>query len=171
MNLAKFRKSLEDAEASHRITLMEGAWASIEHKQVALADCYPSWESKGYNDALFFTEMILNEKDFTKVTERLDRLLKADAKIVAKIEADKFQVEYRMFTSKRNKYLADTDWTQLADVELDKKSRDNYRKYRKYLRNLPDLYQKKVVDKLEVLDLTAYLGSYLYSINLPLGTL
>ena len=38
----------------------------------------------------------------------------------------------------RNRLLIDTDWTQLPDAPLDGKTKKYYRKYREYLRELPE---------------------------------
>ena len=39
---------------------------------------------------------------------------------------------------KRNQYLRDTDWTQLADVALDESEVVRYAMYRRYLRDITD---------------------------------
>ena len=70
------------------------------------------------------------------------------------------------FRQERTNRLNSTDWTMLPDVDLDKKLREDYRKYRKYLRKLPELYRLKIVDELKVLSFDEYVDSYLYRIDI-----
>jgi hypothetical protein len=50
----------------------------------------------------------------------------------------------------RNKKLAETDWTQYADVPLDTKVRTRYRSYRKYLRDTPNRYNNNSIAKFKI---------------------
>ena len=50
-----------------------------------------------------------------------------------------------MFRHKRMLALQETDWTQLADVDLDTEERKEYRSYRNYLRDLPKHYDDSSV--------------------------
>lgn len=52
---------------------------------------------------------------------------------------------WRLFRKKRNEFLNKTDWTQLADCELDTEHRKEYRAYRSYLRVLPKLYDDSTI--------------------------
>jgi len=68
-----------------------------------------------------------------------------------KIIGDIVYIKYKIITfpkedlinklrEERNKILADTDWTQLPDVNLPEHDRQRYLKYRQNLRNLPNKY-------------------------------
>lgn len=50
-----------------------------------------------------------------------------------------------LFRKRRNKFLQETDWTQLADCEMDTEQRKEYRAYRSYLRVLPKLYDDSTI--------------------------
>lgn len=50
-----------------------------------------------------------------------------------------------IFREKRNILLQKTDWTQLADCELNTEQRKEYRAYRSYLRVLPKLYDDSTI--------------------------
>jgi hypothetical protein len=52
---------------------------------------------------------------------------------------------WRLFREKRTKFLYATDWSQLADCELDTEQRKEYRSYRSYLRVLPKLYDDSTI--------------------------
>lgn len=121
-------------------------------------------ESIGVDLTKYYMESIILEKDLGKAAECLHNICVLDKQITAEKESKKLLKEYEVFIVKRNLYLKESDWSQLPDVDLDRKEKEDYRKYRKYLRNLPELYKTKVVDKLEVLDMVAYKKSYLYSI-------
>lgn len=59
-------------------------------------------------------------------------------------------MNWTLLRAKRNKFLADTDKTQLADYPIDTKQRTKYRDYRQYLRDLPKLYNDSTVSKAKV---------------------
>lgn len=62
-----------------------------------------------------------------------------------------------MLRQKRDKLLSETDKTQLADFPLDTKTRGLYRDYRKYLRDLPKLFNEETVKTAKVKSFTEWL--------------
>lgn len=51
----------------------------------------------------------------------------------------------------RKKALMETDWTQIADNQMDSKVRQMYREYRQYLRDLPLQYNDVSIDRYKVM--------------------
>jgi hypothetical protein len=60
------------------------------------------------------------------------------------------QKHWHMLRARRNKLLEETDKTQLADFPLDTKTRSQYKDYRKYLRDLPPMYNDDSVKDFKV---------------------
>lgn len=83
---------------------------------------------------VYFTELIANEKNKTLAEKRL-RVLE-DLRV--RNEEDRVQKAIERLTRERNDLLKETDWTQLPDVPLTQDDKKKYRKYREYLRELPD---------------------------------
>lgn len=59
---------------------------------------------------------------------------------VQKEELDSTEELWSVLRKRRLLKLQETDWTQLADAELDTETRKEYRQYRSYLRDLPKLH-------------------------------
>jgi hypothetical protein len=57
---------------------------------------------------------------------------------------------WAVFRKKRHLKLRETDWTQLADVDLETEERKEYRQYRNYLRELPSLYNDSSISHAKV---------------------
>ena len=57
--------------------------------------------------------------------------------INTKIAELKSAEPYRLLREKRNKLIAETDWTQLKDIDLDFIRERNWKNYRQALRDLP----------------------------------
>jgi len=53
---------------------------------------------------------------------------------IAQLEAEE---PYKLLREKRNKLIAETDWTQLKDIDLDIIRERNWKNYRQALRDLP----------------------------------
>ena len=68
------------------------------------------------------------DKNQTKPTED---------EINTKIAELKSAEPYRLLREKRNKLIAETDWTQLKDIDLDIIRERNWKNYRQRLRDLP----------------------------------
>ena len=75
------------------------------------------------------------DKTQTKPTEE-----EINAKI-AELEAAE---PFRLLRIERNRRLAETDWTQLKDVDLDLIRERNWKNYRQVLRNLPSVSDPKL---------------------------
>ena len=54
-----------------------------------------------------------------------------------KIEELKISEPFRLLREERNKLIAETDWTQLKDIDLDIIRERNWKNYRQALRDLP----------------------------------
>ena len=48
------------------------------------------------------------------------------------------QEPFRLLREERNKLIAETDWTQLKDIQLDSIREKNWKDYRQVLRDLPN---------------------------------
>ena len=63
--------------------------------------------------------------------------LPTEDKVNAKIDELKSAQPYRLLREKRNELIAETDWTQLKDIDLDIIRERNWKNYRQALRDLP----------------------------------
>ena len=69
----------------------------------------------------------------------LDKIQKkpSQQQIEEKIVQLKAAEPYRLLREERNKLIAETDWTQLKDIDLDIIRERNWKNYRQALRDLP----------------------------------
>ena len=63
-----------------------------------------------------------------------------------KIEELKISEPFRLLREIRNKLIAETDWTQLKDIDLDIIRERNWKNYRQALRDLPAKSNPKLDD-------------------------
>ena len=63
-----------------------------------------------------------------------------------KIEELKISEPFRLLREERNKLIAETDWTQLKDIDLDIIRERNWKNYRQALRDLPAKSNPKLDD-------------------------
>ena len=77
------------------------------------------------------------DKNQTKPTEE---------EINAKISELKNAEPFRLLREERNKLIAETDWTQLKDIDLDIIRERNWKNYRQALRDLPEKSNPKLDD-------------------------
>jgi hypothetical protein len=96
-----------------------------------------------YNPEAFSADNIYDSKALWGNTVKKPTLLDLESyykkalEREAREDADKCWKELRELRSKK---LAETDWTQYADVPMETKDRMRYREYRKYLRDRPRSY-------------------------------
>ena len=64
-----------------------------------------------------------------------------------KIEELKISEPFRLLREERNKLIAETDWTQLKDIDLDIIRERNWKNYRQALRDLPSTANPKLTEK------------------------
>ena len=71
--------------------------------------------------------------------EWLDKtqIMPTEDEINAKIVELNAQEPFRLLREERNKRIAETDWTQLKDIDLDIIRERNWKNYRQSLRDLP----------------------------------
>ena len=71
--------------------------------------------------------------------EWLDKtqIMPTEDEINAKIVELNAQEPFRLLREERNKLIAETDWTQLKDIDLDIIRERNWKNYRQALRDLP----------------------------------
>lgn len=50
--------------------------------------------------------------------------------------------KWQLIREKRNRLLAESDWTQMADVPMEEDKRAAWRRYRQALRDLPEQYSQ-----------------------------
>tara|TARA_Y100000114_G_scaffold33493_1_gene28924 strand:+ start:4003 stop:4380 length:378 start_codon:yes stop_codon:yes gene_type:complete len=75
-----------------------------------------------------YSNIYWDDKTQTKPTEE---------EVNNKIEELKISEPFRLLREERNKLIAETDWTQLKDIELDIIRERNWKNYRQALRDLP----------------------------------
>ena len=63
-----------------------------------------------------------------------------------KIQELKKAEPFRLLREERNKLIAETDWTQLKDIDLDIIRERNWKNYRQALRDLPEKSNPKLDD-------------------------
>ena len=69
-----------------------------------------------------------------------------EEEINAKVAELKEEEPYRQLRDERNSRLAQTDWTQLKDIDLDIIRERNWKNYRQALRDLPEKSNPKLDD-------------------------
>ncbi len=82
------------------------------------------WTTRGDN----YSDLEWLDKNQTKPTEE-----ELNNKI-AELQAEE---PYRLLREERNRLIAETDWTQLKDIDLDVIRERNWKNYRQALRDLP----------------------------------
>ena len=85
------------------------------------------------------------DKTQTKPTEE---------EVIAKVAELKAEEPMKLLREKRNKLIAETDWTQLKDIDLDIIRERNWKNYRQALRDLPAKSNPKL-DNFGNLDMTS----------------
>ena len=75
-----------------------------------------------------YSNIYWDDKTQTKPTEE---------EVNNKIEELKISEPFRLLREERNKLIAETDWTQLKDIDLDIIRERNWKNYRQALRDLP----------------------------------
>ena len=83
------------------------------------------WTTKGDN----YSDLEWLDEIQTKPTED-----EVNAKVIELTTAEPF----KLLREKRNKLIAETDWTQLKDISLDSIREKNWKEYRQALRDLPN---------------------------------
>ena len=73
---------------------------------------------------------------------------------------DKGEYDWEELRRKRDFFLQLTDYTQLADCPLDTKTKQLYREYRQFLRNLPLCYNDESISKANVMTFEAWREFY-----------
>ena len=88
--------------------------------------------------------------------EWLDKIqtMPTEDEINAKIVELNAQEPFRLLREERNKRIAETDWTQLKDIDLDIIRERNWKNYRQALRDLPAKSNPKL-DSFGNLDLSS----------------
>ena len=80
--------------------------------------------------------------------------LPTEDEINAKIDELKSAEPYKLLREKRNVLIAETDWTQLKDIDLDIIRERNWKNYRQALRDLPAKSNPKLTESGQ-LDMTS----------------
>lgn len=101
-----------------------------------LTDILKAADSKYTNPKTYFDMLILGEPNEKLAELRLEMLEK-----VKNIDKDKEQeILLQKLRNERFELLAKSDCTQLSDFPISPEERVEWRKYRKYLRDLPSTY-------------------------------
>ena len=99
------------------------------------------WTTRGDN----YSDIEWLDKTQTKPTED---------EINAKIAELQAEEPFKLLREERNRLIAETDWTQLKDVDLDIIRERNWNNYRQALRDLPSKSNPKL-DSMGVLDMSS----------------
>lgn len=67
------------------------------------------------------------------------------------VRKDRKEFAWKIFRNSRNKFLLETDYTQLPDAPLTSLQKSEYREYRKYLRDLPKAHNDNSIWSAKVL--------------------
>lgn len=162
MNLNSIKTDLANLGPDERKQFVTNIYNLIQNKK----EVAESLQLENANLYSFFLDKLVFSSNMSELATLLDKLLKLDKHHTQQKQNKILQKEYDLFLDKRCKFLAATDWTQLPDVDLTRTDKETYRKYRKYLRNLPNLYEKKIVDKLVVLSYKDFINSYLFNLSI-----
>ena len=92
-----------------------------------------------------YSNIYWDDKTQTKPTEE---------EVNNKIEELKISEPFRLLREERNKLIAETDWTQLKDIDLDIIRERNWKNYRQALRDLPAKSNPKL-DSYGALDMSS----------------
>lgn len=94
------------------------------------------------NPHKYYEDLIENEEN----DEIADKRLKVLESLVIVDEEEKLELELERLRVERDIALRQTDYTQLPDVPLASSIKQQYRAYRKYLRELPRLVKNKQLE-------------------------
>ena len=92
-----------------------------------------------------YSDIHWDDKIQTKPTEE---------EVNAKIAELKTEEPFRLLREERNRLIAETDWTQLKDIDLDITRERNWKNYRQALRDLPSKSNPKL-NSIGELDMTS----------------
>lgn len=106
----------------------------------------PAYDSEKFSRSLENkTVQELDENgDFVDKTYRIFTLTK-----IVVSEKNRANEEFKAELTKRDKFLTETDFTQLADAPIDSTAKAEYRDYRKYLRCFPLLWENDIIVDLD----------------------
>ena len=99
------------------------------------------WTTRGDN----YSDIEWLDKTQTKPTED---------EINAKIAELQAEEPFKLLREERNRLIAETDWTQLKDIDLDITRERNWKNYRQALRDLPSKSNPKL-NSIGELDMTS----------------
>lgn len=104
------------------------------------------------NVELFFKKDILSAKNFGYIDKILKQIEKVDQEFKNECENRKANEKIDKVKSIIEQQLLNTTWSMLADAPLSNEGKKLYRDYRQYLRDIPDLWRRKQITELEVLN-------------------
>jgi len=151
----------------YKLILKRGAFQNIlEFKTLELANLYRDyhltfghWEgiSRWVEEKdlpLDKKKFIVDEKvcDIDGKSTKFFRITDEIEVFIEEASKDSIINLWELFREDRNRLLEKTDWTQLADCELNTEQRKEYRAYRSYLRVLPKLYDDSTIISARVYD-------------------
>jgi len=109
------------------------------------------YDSNGYNSSAFSIKHISNSEckfwRFKNVAKPTLEQLEEISTRLENIETQKDnQKAWNILRGKRDKFLLETDHSQLADAPYVSEEKARYRQYRTYLRNLPSAHTQESID-------------------------
>ena len=122
-------------------------WEALFDVRASVAKCFP----EASNTEIFFKQDILEAKNEELAEQKMKKIEKADAQIKLEMEQRQIELENAKIRDQRVQKLRDTDWTQLADSPLDTKQKMEYREYRQYIRDIPELFKRSQILELKVM--------------------
>ncbi len=132
-------------------------WNNIFDKTYSVVTAFPQVT----NPDLFFKERILEEADEKVADEILKKLEAVDAQWKRDIEEQKLREELDKVIRRSQELMRQCDYTQLPDAEyvesdfrvrpFTQEEKLEWREYRKYLRRIPKLWERKQIPELRVM--------------------
>ena len=96
-----------------------------------------------YRDPEVYLKKLIVEEVDLKIAEKRVNILE---KVIAEskgVKENKDAIRLQKLRIERTEILANTDWTQLPDVPLSQSEKKDMREYRAFLRELPQMIERK----------------------------
>jgi hypothetical protein len=148
---------IDDYFKEKRKKLLIDRWNKLGNVSDILAVASPDYQ----DPQKYFEDLILNEKD-EKLAERRIQVIE-NIRIQDKRSRKRHEEEQlrKKADLDRQLMLYLTDWTQLADSPLNTEEKKQYRKYRQFLRDFFDYYEKKFIITYDVYTFEQWKNSHL----------
>ena len=123
-------------------------WEALFDKNYSVNKLYPEFS----NLDIFFKKEIMEAASVKIADKILTDIEEVDAEFKLECEKRKSEEEAKKLDKEIKEALTDTIWSMLPDAPLSQDGKKLYREYRQYLRDIPDLWRRKQITKLEVMN-------------------